>query len=233
MRFCILTSFTSDYKLGYRTSPINRRYAECQGYGFVCRVHKPADASGRHPQWDKVELLVELLTKLLSGARADCPADTTHLLWLDADAVVIKHSVRLADVWEGLPSTIQLVIGEDVTTACLINTGVLCVRVTEWSLKLWQNVWSAESSERYHRRRYHEQSALVRQPELHQLASQGPSPRIVHLSLNRSSNWRISMKASISCQRRSILIKEAGLSSRCSHMWPSYLVTRSTPTRAT
>ena len=61
------------------------------------------------------------------------------------------------------PPTAELVVGEDVTQCCLVNAGVLLVRVSEWSLALWRDVWEAPSSEKFHNARFHEQSSLLKQ----------------------------------------------------------------------
>ena len=166
MRVAILTAFTVDYEIGAICAAVNREYAARHGYAFVCREYPPSTADdARHPTWNKVELLNEALQCLHGGATAPSivPSDTTHLLWIDADAVVARHDARLEELWSRLPDSIELLIGEDVTPACLVNAGVLGVRVSAWSAALWSDVWSAASSDKYHQRRYHEQSALLRQ----------------------------------------------------------------------
>lgn len=173
MHTAVLTSYTDDYPLGRLTAPVNRAYAERHGYDFVERVRPAWDPAGsaRQPMWDKVSLLLELLRGLLlhrAGAPdappLPCSPTTTHLLWVDADAVVLQHDVRVEDLVERhMPPGIMLLIGEDVTPACLVNTGVLLVCVSDWSLQLWADVWSAESSVRFYTRQYHEQSALALQ----------------------------------------------------------------------
>ena len=49
-----------------------------------------------------------------------------------------------------MPATIELLIGEDVTSCCLVNAGVFCVRVSEWSLQLWRDVWASAASRKFH-----------------------------------------------------------------------------------
>ena len=169
MKAAVLTSFTDDYALGHFTEPFNRAYAERHGYEYICRVQPPSDwmtdKSKRHPTWDKVELLLELLSGLLrgDGQPCGCAADTTHLLWVDADAVVLNHAISLDDLWAGVPSTVELLIGEDVTPTCLVNAGVLCVHVSEWSLRFWHDVNAAPASRKWFRSPQREQSALLKQ----------------------------------------------------------------------
>lgn len=167
MRAAIVTSFTADYKLGHLTWPHNKRYADKHGYEFICRIQPPSDwmsdKAKRHPTWDKVELLIALLHDVLRGDELHCAASTTHLLWIDADAVVVNQEVDIESLWAGLPSGIELLVGEDVSPTCLVNAGVLCVRVSDWSLKLWTDIWASPLSRKYYRSPHREQSCLLRQ----------------------------------------------------------------------
>ena len=68
-RVHVFTAFTSNYELGYLTLPHNRAYAEHHGYSFECRIRDPYDwnaPGARHPSWDKVAILLELLDNLLA-----------------------------------------------------------------------------------------------------------------------------------------------------------------------
>ena len=95
-------------------------------------------------------------------------ARSTFLVWIDADAVVVRHDLGLSQLLGLLPqagAAKQLICGEDLSTACRLNTGVLLCRVSGWSERLWADVWSADSSRRYHARLFHEQAALEKQLE--------------------------------------------------------------------
>lgn len=169
-RVAVLTAYTTDYTLGAVCAEINRTYAAKHGYHFLCREHPPwSNDAERHPTWHKVSLINEVLQSLLSPDAADAaaepivPRDTTLLLWVDADAAVIHHDTRFETLWDGLHDSIHLLIGEDVTPACLVNAGILGVRVSAWSARLWRDVWQSRSSKKYYWLKYHEQSALLRQ----------------------------------------------------------------------
>jgi len=160
-RGLVFTAFTSDYTLGHLTMPHNRRYAECHGYGFDCRIREPYDWSTpgqRHPSWDKVAILLELLDEILDGPATASAA--THILWVDGDAVVVRQEVSLDDLWRDLPASCELLLGEDVGPTCLINAGVFCVRVSEYSRQLWREVWSCDYAVKFHTKLYWEQSVL-------------------------------------------------------------------------
>ena len=165
-RVAILTAYTTDYDIGYTCATVNRAYAKRHGYSFVCREHPPVCADDlRHPSWNKVSLVIECLRAILNADdQSPVPLDTTHLLWIDADAVVINHDKRFEELWADLPANIELLIGEDVTLASLINAGVFSIRVSPWSLALWEDVWSV-SLGKYAWKGYFEQTCLVKQLE--------------------------------------------------------------------
>lgn len=100
---------------------------------------------------------------------------TTHLVWIDADAVVLNHARSVESILDAIAAPAltedlssplaepELVISEDLTPCCIVNTGVLIVRVSEWSRSLWRDVWAHQHSVKFHTKRYHEQSALLKQ----------------------------------------------------------------------
>ena len=158
----VFTAFTSDYELGHLTLPYNRQYADRHGYDFVARIRPPFDWSlpgERHPSWDKVAILLELLDEHLDSPQHGKSA--THILWVDADAVVIHQELSIDDLWADLPNSCELLLGEDVAPACLLNAGVFIVRVSEWSRQLWREVWGCQAAVRFHKRLYWEQSVLI------------------------------------------------------------------------
>ena len=160
MHATVVTAFTSNYELGHLTSPANRAYAERHGYAFHCRIRPPFNwhaPGSRHPSWDKVAILLDLLDDALDRPLANSP---THILWVDADAVIVRQEVSLDDLWQGLPVSCELLIGEDIAPVCHVNAGVFVVRVSEWSRKLWREVWDADAGARFHTRLYWEQSVL-------------------------------------------------------------------------
>ncbi len=56
----------------------------------------------------------------------------------------------------------DLIIAEDMHPGCLVNAGVMLIRLSQWSLDLWQDIWSSDKSKRYHNVYYYEQSALIK-----------------------------------------------------------------------
>jgi len=164
-RVALFTAYTSDYRVGELCARVNRAYAQRHGYGWVCHVGAPRSrCAARHPTWDKVELLLELMGGLLEGGspRGLSPR-TTHLMWVDADAVVLRHDRTAEQILASLPRGMELVVGEDLTPACVLNAGVWIAKVSAWSLALWHDVWASEASVRFWLTPFHEQSCLLHQ----------------------------------------------------------------------
>jgi hypothetical protein len=124
----------------------------------------------------KVLLIRRLLEEALAGGQG-----VEWIMWIDADAVVIDPSIRVIEtliapreaarraltagtatsptpLLKAL-SSLELVIGEDITPTMPVNMGVALVRVSEWSRRLWDDVWMRS---RYFARPYYEQAALVK-----------------------------------------------------------------------
>lgn len=105
------------------------------------------------------------------------------ICWIDADAVVVRGERRMEECivrGKGRP----LIVAEDQHTHCPLNAGVLCIRVCEWSLRLWEEVWETKACFKV---LYYEQSALVR--VLKRRHGQG-SLHIVHSSAQNHSHSR-------------------------------------------
>eukprot|EP00967_Tisochrysis_lutea_P069987 scaffold92166_cov30-Tisochrysis_lutea.AAC.3 len=107
-RVALFTAYTSDYTLGELCARVNRAYACRHRYGWICQVREArsggADLAARHPTWDKVQLVLELMEGLLDGGSPHglCPR-TTHLMWIDADAVVLRQDRRVEEILDSLP----------------------------------------------------------------------------------------------------------------------------------
>jgi hypothetical protein len=180
----IITSYTHDYAIGPLCAKVNAAYAARHGYDFisvppppflsVMPTSAPRDSAAgeqRHPTWTKAWLIHSMLQALLgrpvqagppsgNAAAPACAPRTTHIMWIDADAVVLRQHVSVEQVLAQLPARAELVVGEDLTRACLLNAGVLVARVSAWSAALWADVWGCE--QRWWDTPKHEQSALLK-----------------------------------------------------------------------
>ncbi len=156
----MITAFSDNYLVGHLTEPWNRAYAEAHGYDFVSdilSVDVMNTAVGmRSLQWYKVVMILRCLEEAKTRGYS-------HIVWIDADAVVLDPksplSLFLTDPADSnwVP---DLIIAEDMTLASMLNTGVMIVRVSEWSRNLWKDVWTSGRSKRFHVKLFHEQSSL-------------------------------------------------------------------------
>ena len=55
-----------------------------------------------------------------------------------------------------------LVIGEDLSKACLLNAGVMVIQICDWSRTFFDDVWESTLARKYHNRNFHEQSTIIR-----------------------------------------------------------------------
>jgi hypothetical protein len=156
----MFTAFTDDYTIGRLVDTVNREYAERHGYTYVTRVLSYEDmlvAIGprkKHCTWYKVLLLNQLLNddEFLHRHRVQ------YLMWIDADALVVNADVRVEDVVQRGGGR-DLIVAENMHAGCLVNAGVLLVRVSAWSRQLWKEVWECD---KYDDVFFYEQSALLR-----------------------------------------------------------------------
>lgn len=167
-KFAVITLFDDNYKVGFICAASHEAYAQKHGYLHRCIVLDPASLNtlcqGRAPQWGKVALLRNLLSASLERKRCADVAqgwditDVEWLVWIDADAIVLNHSKKLEDFTSMAGPESNFVIGEDMSCASSINTGVMFVRRCKWCLSLLEKVWNCEP--RLHRGPFHEQTSL-------------------------------------------------------------------------
>jgi hypothetical protein len=155
-------AYTDNYRLGDITALVNEAYANKHGYRF--RLHKKSyeemmgEISPRdNPTWYKVRAINE---ELLQNDSTESVAE--YILWLDADAMLVNHDLRVEDVARACEWK-DLVISEDLHegSSCLINAGVMLIKKSDFSRKLFCTMWLEES--KYNTTIYYEQSALQQQ----------------------------------------------------------------------
>ncbi|RHY06480.1 hypothetical protein DYB25_009272 [Aphanomyces astaci] len=155
----MFTAYTSDYSVGYACEIVNRMYAARHGYEFHSDVLPYDDMMAAiSPRqfcgWYKVLMIQRFLADMAELRRREIG----YIMWIDADAVVVNHSFRVQELIERSRHR-DLIISEDVNPCCLVNTGVVIVRVSSWSEQLWTDVWAMR---KYFDVFFYEQSALVR-----------------------------------------------------------------------
>ena len=155
-RVLILTAFTTDYTLGYLTCERNRTYASLHGYDFKSvAISREEMFKVIEPRTNATWYKVHLINRYLRSSLYD------RIVWIDADAIFIRNeSLHDAGVLSGTGADKDLIISEDLAAACLLNAGVLVVKVSDFSRDLWSDIWHRSRS-RHYKRRFFEQSALI------------------------------------------------------------------------
>jgi hypothetical protein len=159
----IITAYTDNYSIGRLCEHVNREYALKHGYDFINHELPYADmlqAVGpkkTHCTWYKVLML----NKILSDEIFLLQHRIQYIVWIDADALVVNSNMRMEEIISKGCGR-DLIIAEDMNAgeSCLLNAGVMLVRVSDWSRQLWQDVWACPK--KFDTKRFYEQSALLR-----------------------------------------------------------------------
>ena len=185
-RFKIVTAFSDNYEVGRLCAGVNEVYARRGGYGWWQEVLEQGEMLERisprtHCTWYKVHIFVDELRRALgknpgeenhreirttskkalpnldgSSSGGEALSEGDYLVWMDADAVFVDHDQKLEDIARKGEQR-DLIIGEDMHVGNLVNCGVIFIKMTEWSLNLWEQVFQCR---KYDDVTYFEQSAL-------------------------------------------------------------------------
>lgn len=132
----------------------------------------------------------------------DTHIDISHVVWIDADAIVIDHNSTMERLIETADDR-ELILAENMNSGFLINAGVLIIKNSTWIRELLEEVWNCG---KYFNQCFYEQSALLkafkaRKEGLLQISpfhsfEGGPSVKIFphvyvyhHLELNSNRGW--------------------------------------------
>ena len=165
-KFIVLTAHSNDgyySKMGRLCAKMNSLYCEAYSYTFRHVVKTPIDMRSiietRAPSYLKIKLLLDLFDEYKTiideeKGKDDC---MYYIMWIDADAIFINPSISLNHIVNKAGGR-ELIIGEDHTPACLLNSGVFLLKVCEWCHDLVKEVWTES---RFYSKRHFEQSAIV------------------------------------------------------------------------
>ena len=162
LEFVVATAYSTNYTIGKLCGAINRKYCASHGYRFIEKevdllTFGSALGTRNHCTWYKIFMMLNYMKDALASSSKTQRKNTfTYLVWVDADACVVNHNVRLEDV-VALGKYRDLIIAED--QVFLVNCGVMLIRVCEWSFRLLNEVWKEKN---YFTVPHFEQSALIR-----------------------------------------------------------------------
>ncbi len=112
------------------TSPRFQEYA--QYYGFEYRaISEYENLQGRTPHWIKIHYILKLLKELKSG---------DLIVYLDADIVIVRGDIELAT---------SKSISFAKSSSGNVNSGVIVVRVNEFSQEFFQAVWDRKDCDNH------------------------------------------------------------------------------------
>eukprot|EP00438_Fugacium_kawagutii_P008344 Skav233358 [mRNA] locus=scaffold394:560608:562005:+ [translate_table: standard] len=172
-RFLVVTAFDTNYEVGFLCSVVNEAYCQSKQYTFKRILLSPEDmqqlAGGRHLAWAKVALLLELVQGMDGAHRSMLgrrqlnvdSLDYDYIVWIDADAMILDHSVRL-EYFVEVAGGADFIIGEDMADTDLLNTGLMFFRrASPWCQRILRRWWE-ESDERWHQEVCWDQTGLCR-----------------------------------------------------------------------
>ena len=145
-RVAICSAFSTDYPAGYISQAVNADYAARHGYEWRCDVLDADDMAAacggglRSLQWFKITMLSRVLSE----------RQHSLVVWIDADAVIVKPERTIESIVDEARTaappecSCDLIIGEDMTQASLLNTGLMIFRghddasgSNSWCWHLW------------------------------------------------------------------------------------------------
>jgi len=149
---CVLTSYTSDNKERLAMSQLvandQRKYASERGYHYL--EYPENMAKGNEPYWSKIASI----NHILNNKEQSLSSLPKWIVWLDDDAVVQDHGVKIEDVirhYEEENPELKVIITEDAMSHVLphipLNTGVMFIKNDEWSKEFFQKAWETRNEQ--------------------------------------------------------------------------------------
>ena len=134
MKLKIIQYYTPNLTYAPISEKINRDY--CQKHNIDYFSETSADtifnaSNGRALQWYKILFVQEQLRN----------SDHDYIIYLDADAVIVKPEKDIRDIISEYPDS-DLIIARDFGPD-LVNTGVMIFKNTPWSIDFLERVWHA------------------------------------------------------------------------------------------
>lgn len=133
---CVVTSYDDKYApIGDICAKTLSRY--CRTHGYIGKIIRNF-ASGRHPMWDKIAIIQNLLSEGIP-----------YVFWVDADSMFVRYDRRISDEIDDTHN-LYLTSGwaafhtgpGDMMFRESANSGIMLVKNTEWSKKFMSDVWN-------------------------------------------------------------------------------------------
>ena len=102
----------------------------CESHGYTFETFTQTLDSSRHPAWNKIAIIVELLNK-----------GYEKVLWVDDDIIITEKSVSLDTLFaDFITSTKELALSAETTHDRILNTGIICAK--QGSQALLNHIWN-------------------------------------------------------------------------------------------
>ena len=150
LKICVVSHFTQNIEnVANITIPNKEEYCKNQNYDF--KYHK-GRLSNRHPGWDKILLLKEVIST----------KNYDYVVWVDNDAYITNQEIRF-DFMCSVDKNLKLILSSEDTNRDIktldknldynllhnlriINTGVMIFKSDEWSVNFLNSVWYTKSN---------------------------------------------------------------------------------------
>lgn len=141
--------------------PFMQAYAARHGYTLVLPSDEEVKVlgDGRPPSWAKIPWLSKLCEE---------SPPSTNILWLDADVIVARHNVDIAELWPGRSGWwnpwVSMVV-QEVPDGSVPSCGVMLLRSDRYARSRFCDVWYACGPDGMNSARsagWWEQAAMIR-----------------------------------------------------------------------
>lgn len=127
MKIAVCTHYDNHFaQVGNLTSQTNWEYCQRHGYEWICERNRFEESVGWHIVWDKI---------LLLKRKIDRQAFPNWFLYIDADAMILNHTIKLESL---IDPEAHLIIANDING---LNSGVFLIRNSQWSLDFLNWCW--------------------------------------------------------------------------------------------
>jgi len=134
MKLKLIQYYTPNCSYASTSEKINRDYCEKHSIEYFAETNEQTIREGydsRAVQWYKIKFTQDQLKN----------SDVDYIVFMDADAVVVKPEKDIRDIINEYPDS-ELIIARDFGPD-LVNTGVMIFKNTPWSIDFLERVWHA------------------------------------------------------------------------------------------
>ena len=148
MKICLISLITENLEKEALQSNINKK-KYCQKYGLDYKFYV-GRMSERHPQWDKIQCLIQNISNY------------DYVMWMDSDAVFNNFDISIIDIINENHNNDAIFCHDPCydgqSKHLMVNTGVMIFKNTDWSSSVLNETWNSVedySVEKLEKHSYH------------------------------------------------------------------------------